>query len=476
MESLESSGKTAKWGQYLRAPDIYFEILEKAGVYGHTPLLIPLCEVAEIRRGYTTGINEFFYLNEDTIKHWGIEEKFLAPVIKSPKEAKGILLKSTDVEYRVFLCHESKEDLRRQKKYGALKYIEWGEKQKTKDGTAWPDVSTVSSRKLWYDLGKREPGKILLQMITNDRFFAPYNIDNIQVDHNLFELFPKHTSCSCGLGIYLNSSIVALFRELIGRVNLGEGATKTEGIDWKEILTPKEEILQSLNKYKNLLEDLQKRNIESIFEDVKKKDRLKLDSVVLEAMGLDPKKYLKPIYDSLCELVRERLELAGMRKKMKTAKTVRDVEKLLEQVMNEIIPNGPKKFPEEFVDSKWLKEAQEIPIPGEPLKLGNYYMGKQEVVTEKGFRYPAKNIAEAKFILYSQKQNCYIVKLPEDKIRIKKAVDEYEKNLEELKDRLFQEFFTRTHDHKLAETLMTRVVEKFDIRNTQHSPIGTTCL
>src|SRR3989304_4731798 len=116
------------------------ELLEK---------LVPLKEVAEVRFGIKTGINEFFYLDEEKVKHWGIEEEFLAPVIKSPKEAKRILLKSKDVECKVFLCHETKADLRKQKKFGALKYIEWGEKQKTKDGTAWPDVETVSGRKLW---------------------------------------------------------------------------------------------------------------------------------------------------------------------------------------------------------------------------------------------------------------------------------------------------------------------------------------
>ena len=42
---------------------------------------------------YTTGINEFFYLDEDKIKHWGIEDEFLASVIKSPKRDQRILLK-----------------------------------------------------------------------------------------------------------------------------------------------------------------------------------------------------------------------------------------------------------------------------------------------------------------------------------------------------------------------------------------------
>lgn len=458
LDEIENTGKTAKWGKYLRAPEVYFEILDKCG-----DKLVPLKEVAEIRRGYTTGINEFFYLDEEKIKHWGIEEEFLAPVIKSPKEAEGILLKSKDVECEVFLCHETKADLRKQKKFGALKYIEWGEKQKTNDGIAWPDVATVSSRRLWYDLGEREPGKILLQMVTNDRFFAPYNADNVQVDHNLFELFTKDTNYSYGLGIYFNSSVVALFRELISRVNLGEGATKTEGIDWKDILTPKKEILLTLSKHKRLLETLQKRDIKSIFDEVKEKDRQALDSLVLKTMGLDPKKYLKPIYDGLCELVRERIELAGMRKKGKVARTARDVEKIKEELLRKILPEGPKKFPEAFLPSVKKEDFEGISVPPSPLKLGQYFFGKQVVTSEDGFSHKAGSIEEAKFIIYAQKPDTYIVKVPKNHKATSKAVKDYEKYLRELKDEFFVAFFQRVHDHKQSDALIHRVFQELGL-------------
>ena len=458
LQKVEESGKTVKWGQYLRAPEIYFEIL-----YQCKDKLVPLIKVAEIRRGYTTGINEFFYLDEDKIKHWGIEEDFLAPVIKSPKEALSILLKAKDVRYKAFLCNETKNDLRKNKKYGALKYIEWGENQKTTDGVSWAEVPTVSGRKLWYDLGERQPGKILLQMITNDRFFAPYNADNIQVDHNLFELFPKKEDYSYGLGLYLNSSVLALFRELISRVNLGEGATKTEGIDWKDILSPKENILSSLSKQNNLLEALQYRNIKPIFEEVKMKDRQALDRAVLEALGLDPKKYLKPLYEGLTEMVRERIDLSKSRKKVKQVKTQRDIEKLQEQVIEEIFPNGAKKFPEEFVDSKYLKDAKEISVPNEPLKLGSYFIGQQEVIADSGFKYDAANLEEAKFLIYAKNPNSFLIKIPKKISVIVNAVDDYERYLKDLKAKLFEAFFSRTHDHKQADTLVQQVFEELGI-------------
>ncbi|KWT83687.1 HsdM family class I SAM-dependent methyltransferase [Candidatus Magnetominusculus xianensis] len=457
LKDVEEAGKTVKWGKYLRAPAVYFEIMDNC-----KDKLVPLRELADIKSGYKSGVNDFFYINEDRIKHWGIEDEYLAPIIKSPKEALKITLKSEDVQYKVFICSKTKKYLKRNKKYGALKYIEWGETRVSADGVPWSKVTSVSGRKLWYDLGERPHGRILLQMITNDRFFAPLNIDNIKVDHNLFEVFPKIDDY--GLCIYLNSTLLALFRELISRVNLGDGATKTEGIDWKDILVPNEEILYSLSKKSKSFEALKNREINPIFEEVKMKDRQSLDSAVLEALGLDPKKYLKPLYDGVTGLVRERLELPKLRKNNKKAKTYRDVEKLKETVVNEILPQGVKIFPEGFVDSKYLKGACEISLPNKPLKLGSYFMGQQDVISEDGsFKYTALSVEEAKYIIYAQRQDSYIAAVPRETSVIINAVSDYERYLMELKGKLFEQLFTRTHNYNQSEQLVQQVFEEMGL-------------
>src|SRR5215472_13172529 len=45
-----------KWGIYLRAPDLWFELMDRVG-----ERFKPLGEVAEIWRGVTSGKDEFFY-------------------------------------------------------------------------------------------------------------------------------------------------------------------------------------------------------------------------------------------------------------------------------------------------------------------------------------------------------------------------------------------------------------------------------
>jgi len=111
-----------KWGgKYLRAPEIYWTILEKG-----KGKLVRLGDIAEVRFGIKTGANEFFYLDEVKKKTWGIEEEFLKPVIVSPRECLSVEIRVNDLKYRAFVCHKDKTLL---KGTVALEYIKWGESQ-----------------------------------------------------------------------------------------------------------------------------------------------------------------------------------------------------------------------------------------------------------------------------------------------------------------------------------------------------------
>ena len=143
-----------KWGIFLRAPTIYFKIKENKK-------MAKLGELAKVNYAIKTGANEFFYLDKEKVKLWGIEKKFLEPLVSSPKNI-GIEIHSKDADESVLMVHEPKDKL---KDTNVLKYIEHGETVETrikggkKDGTivkGYQNLSSVKSRKLWYDLGKRE--------------------------------------------------------------------------------------------------------------------------------------------------------------------------------------------------------------------------------------------------------------------------------------------------------------------------------
>jgi len=455
---LLERGKTAKWGQYLRAPEVYFDIQIASG-----GKLIPLNKVANIQRGFTTGINEFFYLTKERIKHWGIEHEFLAPVIKSPKELSGIAVDHEKLKLKVFVCSKSKDELLKQGKLGALRYIEWGEHQVNKDGVLYPNCETVRNRKpYWYALSTNVLANILWVKGYDKTFKEGYSHIPVFLDQQLYGVFQKEDHTKDLLAAVLNSTLFFLSLELSGRIPFGEGVLWTTVEEAEEYaLVPDFRVFppDEAEKILQIFDELSKRPVKTIFDEVKMKDRQKLDSLVLKALGLDPKEYLKPIYDGLTQLVRERIELANMRNKVKQVKTQRDVDRLKKQVMEEVLPNGLKKFPAEFLETPLKpQDYQNISIPGEPLKLGMFFLGTQEVVSDSDFLHQAKSVEEAKYILYSQTPDTFVVSLPKDNVVITKAVNAYERYLDKLKDGLFQEFFKRTFDHKLSEMLTQKTM------------------
>ena len=190
LEDLERTGKTVKWGRYLRAPDVYFEILEKC-----QDKLIPLKEVAKIRFGIKPGITEFFRLTDAKIQHWGIEEEFVKPLVSSLKEIENPVIDPSRVKFKLLKCHEPKGKLRRHGKTGALSYIDFGEKQITtgrgrvgQEGIPYPKVPSVKGRTLWYDVGDREPGEVVVNRFVGERFFFPVNRHGVLISDTFFEI------------------------------------------------------------------------------------------------------------------------------------------------------------------------------------------------------------------------------------------------------------------------------------------------
>jgi len=459
-EEVEHAGQTVKWGQYLRGPDIYFEILQKCA-----DKFVPLSRVADVRRGITTGINEFFYLTEDKIKHWGIEKQFLKPAIKSPKECDGITLRNKDLKWYAFLCHKDKSELRGT---NALKYIKWGESQKTSEGKPWPEVESVKGRRNWYALPKREPGLLLLPMVTGESLRCIVNACNAQVDHNLFEVISEDRDILNALGIYLNSAMIFLERELIGRVNLGDGALKVEGIDWERILVPDKKLLSRVKRNAGKeFEKLCKRSIKDIGTEAKRPDRSDFERGVLKSLGL-PEEMTKKILDGVVELVDERHLLPKLRNLKKKKRIAQDIEKLREEVSEEILPDGPIKFPEGFVKGWSRVKCDEIGVPAGRLKLGENFIGKQEICDAEGQHVMEVSSEEkGKFIVYAKKKDELVIKVPESSIFIKKAVQDYELYLKELRQRFYTAFIEKCGDHSVSENLTQQVFEDFflpDIR------------
>ena len=327
-----------KWGgKYLRAPEIFFKILEKG-----KDKLVRLGDIAENYYGIKTGANEFFYLMPVDkpcskgllyVKNsagWEglIEEEFLKPVIKSPRELNTILVKENDLRYKVFVCHKTKSEL---KGSCALEYIEWGEKQ------GYNKRPTCDSKQLWWDLIESK-GNILCLANLNDRLTFFYNKNGVIFEHTLYGLLI--TKDVEKYIIILNSFLTSLILEIHGRISLGEGALGLMVYEYLQLPILNAKFLSLVFNFTNFSNFLA-RPIRSIFEElgfqkcnqknckhpehpyefVKPEevsfdkimpDRRELDKIVFEALGLTEDEQLE-VYRAVLELVKNRLLKARSR-------------------------------------------------------------------------------------------------------------------------------------------------------------------
>jgi type I restriction-modification system DNA methylase subunit len=265
-----------KWSIFLKAPEVYHQILAKG-----KDIFVPLQEIAFVRRGYTTGANEYFYFEDVTEKIQGlkdeqerlwvainakeevnsveelkkrklrllkngggeyvlIEQQFIKPVILSAREFKtyyidfkqikncvlvvGLLDKykkvKVDGKKQSFTKKYNIEKYRKdlQKKYPFLyEYILCGERAFGQTPVA--ERSSCKSRAAWWDLGTKE----ISQIAFTRRLGAIHKICKNEValvSDTLYDVHCKDEETNYLAGIF-NSLVFRLFIEMTGREMTG---------------------------------------------------------------------------------------------------------------------------------------------------------------------------------------------------------------------------------------------------------------
>jgi type I restriction-modification system DNA methylase subunit len=318
-----------KWLLFTRAPEVYFQARE-SGPFER------LDKFGLITRGFTSGANDFFFIPKGTRPD--IEDRFLKPVIKTPREVTGIMVNEGMLANEVFLCSPSKSILK-DKFQGAHAYVKQGEEKEIeikrgKDrGTkivGYNSLSTTKSRSQWYTLPDLKRADVLMRQFYNDKFDFPLNPQGFPCDHTFYyihiasdiglqtpETESEHHKKVLRLGSFLNSSMSWLFVEVLGRKNMGEGVLTCYGPEMRPfpVLDP-----DRLEGVEDLFEPLTERPVESVFDELgidpdhpisgqtpnPKPDRKALDDFVFDVVGLSEEQRTQ-VYLSLCEMVQNRL-------------------------------------------------------------------------------------------------------------------------------------------------------------------------
>jgi methylase of polypeptide subunit release factors len=213
-----------KWGLVWRAP----AALQRARREARRRHLVPLSHWATVRRGFTTGANDFFYLDAGAIATWGIEPAFRRPLLKSLRRVDGLRVPLEACEHEVLLIPPTATIAGT----AASRYLAWGEQ------TGVARRSTCARRHPWYILPLQESAPLVLPKGIWDRHFAPLLDDDILVDQQLYQIQLQPGVMRLAAAALLNSSWTALQLELVGRINFGEGVLWLAAYEVEKLLLP----------------------------------------------------------------------------------------------------------------------------------------------------------------------------------------------------------------------------------------------
>jgi hypothetical protein len=475
-EIIQEDLSKSKLYPYLRAPDEFFEIANNIS-------MVPLIEIMDIKRGFTTGANAFFYVKDVTDnyssielkKKWGltknetknlriirdgtgvdhvIEKEYLRPLLKGPREftKEGKLNFDTKTKKYVVLIDEKDKD--NIKPY-ALNYIKYGEQNP--QGSPYSNTKTCSSRTPWWKLSPIIYPDIIFTMDFYSKYIFPKT--NRLLDNRLY--FGKEKKANASLAVYAftNSTLFFLYPDFYGRIS-GGGAVEFKVYELEKIPVPRLGVLEPFyDDLKAIMGKMEKRKIGSVFDEIwdgngifkfeyVKPDRLELDRIILHAIGYKkPDEFLIKWYPLVINTIKERLAKAASVKTTKSSNRSANLSKVADDIIKQI---PFKNFPDDYLKSynkfKGLKIATDNNIGIGRDLMGNYVsIGKKKVYLDNKY--------DAKFVYYCAKRGLEKIKLPEDIADTQKILIEFEKDLRKWRNILNKNVEDITDDPKYKKKL-----------------------
>jgi len=331
-----------KWGIYLRAPDLWFDLIDALSAR-----MAPLGEIAEVRFGVKSGKDCFFLpidcsasclsrytspvefevefgvsreavqtrrvrlveCGEGRSRVMPIEAEFLEPEVHSLMEICSFSVGPSECRRLMLLVGKSRVELRGTH---VLKYIEWGEEQGYHTGPSC--AGRVTDEREWYDLTGHHRGAMFWPKAQQYKHIVAVNERHLQCNANLYDIYPPRGLATGLLAGILNSSFAILAKFQYGRPVGVEGDFKTEIVDVNMMLVPDprkgsksscERVVKAFERMKSrrplfLLSERRLRrmaflaagkdaellNLSDLCE-LDMADRRELDDAVLEMMGVE---------------------------------------------------------------------------------------------------------------------------------------------------------------------------------------------
>lgn len=356
--TIDGLYKNGSWGaKYLRSPLFYTQLI---ATQQKKETLIPLYKIADIKRGFTTGANAFFYLievvqpNEKEIdtqkegwfysklteKTYRIAREFVKPLLKSQKEAVQLHIELKQLKNVVLLTMTSKEAIFK-KSPGLHQYIEDAEALNIHLRPSCASRISATSGRQWFHLAENPfisdfvfPSKIGEYYRLMDNRPTKVVIDKVNYGIRLKEGFKEQGNT---IFLLLNSMLFRFLAELFARQLTGAQTLSDVDVHvLSNTLIPNPLLFEfDQVSLEEITISLKNREQASIFKEVLESDRKALDQLILKRVGLEETQVVD-LYQAITQIVGNR------KQKSASMKTIKSKPKLN---MEEAIKLVQQKYP-----------------------------------------------------------------------------------------------------------------------------------
>lgn len=147
-------------------------------------------DVFEIKRGIATGDNDFFILDEEEVEKFDLPDRFLKPILPSPRYLEGTIIEANDdgtpdIEKRLWLlsCLLTEDAV---KQHPSLwRYLQRGKEEGVHEGYL------CRNRSVWYHQEHREPAPFLCKYMGRESFGFFLNRSEAIASNNLTMMYPN---------------------------------------------------------------------------------------------------------------------------------------------------------------------------------------------------------------------------------------------------------------------------------------------
>lgn len=127
-------------------------------------------------------------------------------------------------------------------------------------------------------------------------------------------------------------------------------------------------------------------------------------------------------------------------------------------VLADLLPNGPKHFPDDFLDGVDASGTV-VDLPGDSLSVVQKRDGRYVVHSQFGFSHDVRNPTEGSFLLYGQLRGLRVIKVPREMIVVFRAVKGYENYVRELQRSLLLAYERHCGNRAVAEHQAKRALK-----------------